>query len=926
MKRSGLVAAAVVVLAALVVIWMLRGGGDDAAAPAPSEQAATGTADRSGQANQASQGPRRGGDDPPLELWMDDDVAGTLRLEGQVIDDTEDPVAGATVIIDSNPPRTVVTEADGSFAFDKLLGRRYTVAATSDAGVAGPVTATVNEDTEPVILRVKPASTVEVTVLDASSRRPVAGATVELRGLITSEARTGEDGVARLTNAPSGRYQVAAWAEGHARAATFMFLAGGAATEQVELLLKPGAAVTGKVVTEGGAPLAGAQVLYTGVSDWATQAHPRYDAVTTGADGAFRIEAMPAGTFRFIARHADYAPGLSEPVTLDGRTEHGGVIIEAPEGAVLAGRVVDTAGAAVGWAEVRVAREGARFERARQVVADEQGNFELRALPRATVKVVAASDAATSETLSFDLAAQQEKRGVELRLALDGRIAGIVVDSAGEPVEGAQVVAFPDMRGGGRRRGPGAIDWQLRGLAEELSDAGGRFEFRGLEDGEYQVSARPPGSARRGWMFNRDGVAAKVGDTEVRIVLERDGGIKGKVAYDDGKPPELFTVSTGGFRGGTPFSTVDGAFELGEIPPGTYTVTIRGSFDEHRVADVEVAADRITDLGTINVRKGRYIAGRVVDASGAPVEGATVSAGRMVFGTGSSTEAPGRMGPPGAQNVRRAATDARGEFRISGVGAGELTLVADHEERGRSAGVIVPGSTDPTVGVELRLAAFGALEGTVTADGKPAMNVFISTQSQTSPGMIFGVATGPDGKYRYDKLAPDNYKVSVMSGMNPMAGMAFHPRTAVVQSGKTVKLDLELNEGDIALTVSPTVDGQLVGFAQVHTVAGKVTARNAKQLERAIAEKGDAFSSFNIMFGGNPAMVTKLKAGTYTVCALVIPAEVQGRRETIDYMEREGDRLPAFCKTIEVADEPKEQSVEIPVTLPEYVPPPGSSG
>src|SRR5437870_2125337 len=64
-----------------------------------------------------------------LALQVDDDPKGPLRLEGQVIDADEQPVAGVTVAIDSNPPREVKTEADGAFAFDGLLARGYRVEA-----------------------------------------------------------------------------------------------------------------------------------------------------------------------------------------------------------------------------------------------------------------------------------------------------------------------------------------------------------------------------------------------------------------------------------------------------------------------------------------------------------------------------------------------------------------------------------------------------------------------------------------------------------------------------------------------------------------------------------------------------------------------------------------------------------------------------
>jgi hypothetical protein len=43
--------------------------------------------------------------------------------------------------------------------------------------------------------------------------------------------------------------------------------------------------------------------------------------------------------------------------------------------------------------------------------------------------------------------------------------------------------------------------------------------------------------------------------------------------------------------------------------------------------------------------------------------------------------------------------------------------------------------------------------------------------------------------------------------------------------------------------------------------------------------------------------------------------------ETMAYSEREGDKLPVYCKPVDVAESPAEQSMTIEVTLPPFVPP-----
>ena len=80
------------------------------------------------------------------QVIREDDPTGSLRLEGQVIDGDEKPVGGAIVAIDTNPPRTVTTEADGSFTFDHLIGREYKLEASAGDGYAGPAYLRLGED------------------------------------------------------------------------------------------------------------------------------------------------------------------------------------------------------------------------------------------------------------------------------------------------------------------------------------------------------------------------------------------------------------------------------------------------------------------------------------------------------------------------------------------------------------------------------------------------------------------------------------------------------------------------------------------------------------------------------------------------------------------------------------------------------------
>src|SRR5882724_2045976 len=136
MRKQYLAAIAVAIVVGGAGLWWWLHGSHEEAARAVSHAA---------QGSDTARGARgdRGGGEQGGEVaaLVDDDPRGELRLEGQVVDSDDHPVAGATVVLGANPPRTVTTEADGGFAFDALVGRPYTLVARAKQGIAGPVTA-----------------------------------------------------------------------------------------------------------------------------------------------------------------------------------------------------------------------------------------------------------------------------------------------------------------------------------------------------------------------------------------------------------------------------------------------------------------------------------------------------------------------------------------------------------------------------------------------------------------------------------------------------------------------------------------------------------------------------------------------------------------------------------------------------------------
>jgi hypothetical protein len=352
-------------------------------------------------------------------------------------------------------------------------------------------------------------------------------------------------------------------------------------------------------------------------------------------------------------------------------------------------------------------------------------------------------------------------------------------------------------------------------------------------------------------------------------------------------------------------------------------LSVRGPTFQTRTLEIAVEPGKTTDVGTITVAKGRGLAG-VVLADGKPVPGATVFAGRMVFGTGSSSAAPAMMNPMG-RGTKTATTGEDGTFTLSGFGNGDLTIVAEHPSIGRSKALRLPTEMPGQAELTLELQVFGALSGVLRQGGKPAEGVFVSAQSTTSPGALYNVASGPDGAYRFDKLAPDTYKVSATLGM-PMMGMKFYSKQVTVPSGKEVTIDLAVEPGAVTLTVTPKPKTGALGVASVWLQSGVIVVKTASELALRMAQAGPGSSQWIIIRQGEPAVFKEVVPGAYSVCVAPFPAEVRGMA-AMGYGERHGDTLPAFCKTLTVAAGNTAQSADVAVELPPFVPdapPPGS--
>jgi len=895
---------------AVVVVWLvfLRASGHDAKPAEDHARSAAITGTPAATTTQPPPGPAPRGLAPRWTL--DRDAEGPLQLEGQVLGPDGKGAGGAEVWLGSVPARTATTQDDGTFSFDKLVGRTYALSATSGELYGGPVQYKLTAHSDPIVIRLAEAAAVLVTVVD-EAKQPIKDAEVKLGELSERTVKTTDKGTARLAPVRPGWVQVEASARGFAPGSNFTTVGSAGATGDVTITLRKGYAVSGRVLDEAGKPVVKARVT-AGEGLWGEPRDTGDAGATTDDKGAFTIAALASGSHALLAVDGEHAPARSPPITVSDKPV-GNVEIVMKAGGVIAGTAVDATHKPVAFATIRIAGSGQQIWQAaaRQATSDQQGAFELRGLARNKLQARAESETAASKIVDADLSDKPRLEGLELVLDVTGTIAGIVVDDKGAPVPEVGVNAFPDFLAGASTSG-----LALAGLSSAITGGGGEFVIHGLPDGAYRMWA-----ARRSGGFGewgQHGTAAKTGDQNVRITLAAAGGLVGKLAIaGSGAAPKLATVALG-FQAPTP--ATDGVFQIKDVTPGSYDVTFRGlEFAELIHHDVQIEPGKTTDLGTVTVTRGRKLTGKVVDKAGVAVAGAKVKAGAMLI---SMADAGDRAdGIDAMSGIRSTVTDQDGAFTLVGMPTKATNVMADDPDRGRSVAIAIPeGEADPP-DVTLALRGFGSIVGKVTRKGQPVPNVTVGESSKGGGAQGQFTQTGSDGGFTLSKVPEGPHVINAMQ--QALMSMKSTSVTVQVTAGKQTIANVEIPIGEVTVTVQvkPRA-GNKLDAAQIFLFAGTVNVSTGRQLVDGVFQSSVQGIKFWLGAGKPVPEFAELVAGDYSICGLPITGEMTDMQFQ-HRLQENMQLLKVYCKAAHVTPSPLSQTfeMELPAMTPLPAPP-----
>jgi hypothetical protein len=444
-------------------------------------------------------------------------------------------------------------------------------------------------------------------------------------------------------------------------------------------------------------------------------------------------------------------------------------------GETLAGTVLDASGSPVAGASVSAELEDDPNE---VVVAESgaDGGFALVGVAAGRHRLRVEGPGVLSAEVRFVPAPASQVRVVVSReVAVEGRV--LALDG-----RGTAGVAVRLTRGGQP--------------LEATSDASGRFRFTGLPEGRYRVWAFRGEQASAALAAERLGagpfaaidlVLAPAAVLAGRVVNTASGGgvvaDVTLVADDPDEPPR------------TARSDADGRFRVEGIPFGRWTG------DAH--APGYLSADAIRFLAAsdyapvIQLEPGAAVSGRVVDADGRPLEGATVLArGQGADGAGQEISDATLVRPPAAADdpsaglaTWKAGTTATG---LAFIPRGELGVTVGP----------LPYPPPPGAGA-LRVASPLAA---APADLPPL---------PVDPAVAPRLTTGPDGRFRITGVPPGRYQVFAHKG-----GYA-DGASAPFQ----VELGREVADLDVALGAGLTLEGQVVDDRGAAVAGASVAAQ-----------------------------------------------------------------------------------------------------
>ncbi|MCF6228640.1 MAG: carboxypeptidase regulatory-like domain-containing protein [Planctomycetes bacterium] len=558
-------------------------------------------------------------------------------IEGRVLTKKDNkPISGATVTLGTVLGGTfevTITDQAGEYRFENApptmrgmgpgreLGR-LTVRATAAGYAIGSRDVSVNsgQTKSGVDIKLTDGVVIKGTVRNQKSE-PVSGAKVYLNdtqflqgeemilGLGMPDravsTTTNEAGQYTLNGVPAGNASVGVQADNYARAEqTVAAVLGEDAI--ADFTLEPAARIEGIIFDENGSPVAGVPVAaweaespeqlgFIMGSFFGESLPDRGDStmfptnILSDSEGRFVIDQLKAKEYMLLANSPKHEKYLSDPIKLKtGETKQIEIILI--KGARIYGHVLDSDNNGIPGQPITVAAMSDTSIDIRTAITDSQGYYEVNGLKAGTYTVVI-NDGDPTQFLF-------PKPNSKVTVPAGGNVKHDILESAPGTarvygrvtIDGKALANNAVVLAGGSL---GAFT-----TMDAKTDDNGNYEFTGVPLGSYQLSKRRSGSMPIPDMVRKRVHVGREGDIEINIDFQTVS-ISGKVQLEDGSVPKgNVTVIISPVNASSADKTAEddsmsyaeqliwqettadkdtGAFEIKELNPGFYRLTVRST-------------------------------------------------------------------------------------------------------------------------------------------------------------------------------------------------------------------------------------------------------------------------------------------------------------------------------------------------------------
>lgn len=652
----------------------------------------------------------------------------------------------------SGPPPAAVTGPDGRFGIDDLRSDERVNLSFNRTGYLDARESGIElPRADPVLVTLPPASKVSGRVI-GPDKKPVPGATVSLtrsssggiggemvKMIMRDGTQADDEGRFVFDNVRPGQIALAAVAPGWQEAKLEgVDVPQGKDVEDLELPLKAGASVAGRIVAPDGRPAIGARV---GLVTDDPEPLRGLGGVTSDGDGYYRLEGLAPGKVAVEATHGDYVRTVKE---IEARAGANKLDLHFEGGQDVSGLVTDASGATIAGAWVQLSAAG-RDWGGPDTKTGTDGSFNVPGVGDGDYALIVTKEgfAPSGGEVTVHVAGKPVA-GLAVRLGVGAAIVGTISGVEPEKLPQVSVRAW--------NAGPG-------GSATSMVDAQGGYKLSGLVPGAWTVVASLASSGQQ----TRAQTVLEAGATEARLDLQFGSGLtlsgRASVGESPVKSAVLFAQGTDVNHSGWGRTGFDGTFKIEGLEPGTYRVELRQwetglSYEE----TVELTGSR--DI-TLKVPTARIV-GRVVDSGERrPVAGATVSLSRT-----------GEDRPRGPME-RGATSDLNGRFEIANVTNGGWVLTAAKTGYAASTAEVNVASGRDADDVRIQLdATEGVTLQVRLPSGRVPDTVDVAVLDASGRTVTSGsFATGENGSVRLSSVPPGSWDLLVGAGGSGTANL-----------------------------------------------------------------------------------------------------------------------------------------------------------